>query len=294
MDALGVMGGLPVEIRVDCVVGWGSIVRWFAQLSGSCGLSRLMLMFGGTADEPAQVLGALMGSRLVASLEHLSLVSLGFLMDSMGTFAPLASAGLKGLDLSYNAILDEGLEDFARLGWEGLEVLGLAFVDMGSAGLFAMMDEAGLCSVHTLDLAGMSAGRRQLEQLMLGDGGLGGLQSLGLANLSMRGSVARVVSGCKLPLTVLDLSNNGIGDVGIRVLASSDVFEGLRAIDLRGNPITDVGADILLGSLGRRAGRECYLDLKVLSPEMQERVLDCWPENQWGFKRLNLSLEYGP
>lgn len=73
-------------------------------------------------------------------------------------------------------------------------------------------------------------------------------------------------------LRALDLSQNDIGDEGVKAIAESPVFSNLRQLNLKSNQITDQGAEYLANSSILENLRSLQLVVNDLSEE-GEKVL---------------------
>ena len=103
-----------------------------------------------------------------------------------------------------------------------------------------------------------------------------------LASLSLRGNNlqnagARALASATLDgLTALDLGDNGINSDGLRVLVSSSAFPRLKILELRANPIGDVGAR----ALATMPWRLEALDLQETAIERGGRARAPWPKRK--------------
>ncbi|MCU0703597.1 MAG: TIGR02996 domain-containing protein [Fimbriiglobus sp.] len=144
--------------------------------------------------------------------------------------------------------------------------LGLCGADLGNGGLNVLLRSPHLGHVEALDLSfnGLcDAGVWRLAECS-------GLPSLAALHLNDNGLIT--ASGVKRlaesphfgGLRVLDLSANDVGDAGVSALAHSYRLARLHTLRLRNNHIGDAGCEALAGSplLARLLARDPRLDLR--------------------------------
>jgi uncharacterized protein (TIGR02996 family) len=194
---------------------------------------------------------------------------------------------LEYLDLSNTRLGAAGMR--ALCGWEakrrkkepahagrprplpGLRALELAWTSPTKAGVEALAQAPLLGQLEVLDLSRNRLGAGAAAALAASSGGAA-LRHLHLCDCQVRDAGAQALAGAPFDrLLGLDLERNGISDEGARRLAAAPGLPELVFLTMRGNPVTDAGAEALLA---RRPDGWAYLNLHSgrLSPEMGRRL----------------------
>jgi uncharacterized protein (TIGR02996 family) len=174
-------------------------------------------------------------------------------------------ARLAGIDLSWNALGDEGLAALlASPHLEGLRSLSLRGSGLSAEGVQALAAAPQLARLTALDLG--TSGRSWTPPGVIGRRGaralaaspyLRHLESLSLGGMpEYWGGHDIATAGCRAlarsaildSMTALDLSCNAIDDGGARALAASPHAGRLRRLDLCGNALTPAGVEALIDS----------------------------------------------
>ncbi len=156
-----------------------------------------------------------------------------------------ALGGLTRLDLSGNAIGDEGLRVLGRDARFGsITRLGLSLVNATPSGVSALINGSIAKRVTHLELAGNELGLEALRSIL--SGGFPALTHLDVseAMLGDEGLAAFLDSPTVAQLVSLELKKNAISAEGARRLASVK-FDRLEYLSVSGNPLGESGMTTL-------------------------------------------------
>lgn len=159
------------------------------------------------------------------------------------------------LDLSFNGISDTGLLVLGTAeNLPGLRELSLNDNGpFGRRGMAALAESPDLRGLHVLDLSGCGLDANALGGLLI-PGAFPRLRWLGLQADRLGDDGAVLLSRTPMferllrQTGQLDLSENEIGPIGTRALATCPALVHVRTCDLSGNLLGDEGVDILLDS----------------------------------------------
>lgn len=222
------------------------LARELAGAEHLAGLKSLHLTSNKFDDESIQYLA---GSPLLSRLEDLDLGN----HDRMGeTSAQILAASphlstLRKLELANCRLGPVGAEAVAASErFPNLQRLGLAKNDIGIARLQTLTRTNGFLRVPVLDLADNKLSAAGLQVILNRypfpvDAAANRLRDLDLSNNPLGDDGMRVLAACRhlANLRILRLVNCGISDEGVRILTSSLHLDNLVVIDLSKNPLTD-------------------------------------------------------
>lgn len=194
--------------------------------------SRLRSQF--TADG----LAALAASPHLRQLDHLHLEHCQINDEAAAVlFATPNLAGLRRLDLRFNAIGPDGVRALRDLPAAGLAYLCLTGNRLGDEGAAHVARASRLTALRELFLPTNMIGQAGAEALAAADH-LRGLEWLLLANNAIPDAGAEALAGSPNlgGLRGLDVSNNLIGDVGLLAFGRSRALGRLTAFSSSGNP----------------------------------------------------------
>lgn len=222
------------------------------------------------------VLHSLTHTPHLSNLRRLNLSHSMLTIDVLRALANSASlTNLRELNLSANRLTHEAVRVLAESHLLlQLETLHLDSNLLGDAGALAVREWPALPRLTRLSLGQNQVFAAGIKALA-GAPVLRELISLDLSrNVSCDEGVAALASSGWAHLQALSLWFNGVGDKGIRALASSETLSQLTRLDLTANCITDVGARALIQSPGLQ--RLARLDLlrNDIGAEEQQRLRD--------------------